>query len=341
MTASFLTLATIGLIHLLAVMSPGPSFLVTARTAVARSRADGIKVALGLGAGSVVWSAAALLGLNLLFREFHWLFVGMKVAGALFLLWIAFQIFRHAEDPVELNEGTKLASARNPVLHGFLTQISNPKVVVFFGSIFVAMLPGAAPGWMVVALIAIVTVNEIAWYSLVSLFFGSSPVRRVYLVAKRWIDRATGAFLGLLGLRLLWRAGDPAQELVGLALGVTRDVAEIVAGRGSRTARLCAIKADIAQNLEGDVTAAALSSRHRISPRYIRKLFAGENLSLSRFVLCQRLTRVHRMLADPCYADRTIADIALAAGFGDVSTFNRQFRRHFGLTPSDVRHGAQ
>jgi len=341
MTASFLTLATIGLIHLLAVMSPGPSFLVTARTAVARSRADGIKVALGLGAGSVVWSAAALLGLNLLFREFHWLFVGMKVAGALFLLWIAFQIFRHAEDPVELNEGTKPASARNPLLQGFLTQISNPKVVVFFGSIFVAMLPGAAPGWMVVALIAIVTVNEIAWYSLVSLFFGSSPVRRVYLVAKRWIDRATGAFLGLLGLRLLWRAGDPAQELVGLALGVTRDVAEIVAGRGSRTARLCAIKADIAQNLEGDVTAAALSSRHRISPRYIRKLFAGENLSLSKFVLCQRLTRVHRMLADPCYADRTIADIALAAGFGDVSTFNRQFRRHFGLTPSDVRHGAQ
>lgn len=341
MTASFLTLATIGLIHLLAVMSPGPSFLVTARTAVARSRADGIKVALGLGAGSVVWSAAALLGLNLLFREFHWLFVGMKVAGALFLLWIAFQIVRHADDPVELNEGAKLASARNPLLHGFLTQISNPKVVVFFGSIFVAMLPGAAPGWMIVALIAIVTVNEIAWYSLVSLFFGSSPVRRVYLVAKRWIDRATGAFLGLLGLRLLWRAGDPAQELVGLALGVTRDVAEIVAGRGSRTARLCAIKADIAQNLEGDVTAAALSSRHRISPRYIRKLFAGENLSLSKFVLCQRLTRVHRMLADPRCADRTIADIALAAGFGDVSTFNRHFRRHFGLTPSDVRHGAQ
>jgi len=61
MTANLLTLATIGLVHLLAVMSPGPSFLITARTAVAQSRTDGIKVALGLGAGSVVWSAAALL----------------------------------------------------------------------------------------------------------------------------------------------------------------------------------------------------------------------------------------------------------------------------------------
>ncbi len=210
MTAHLLTLATIGLVHLLAAMSPGPSFLITARTAVAQSRADGIKVALGLGAGSIVWSAAALLGLNLLFHQFHWLFVGMKVAGALFLLWIAYQIFRHAADPVEMNEAAGDGHGHNPLLRGFLTQISNPKVVVFFGSIFVAMLPSEAPAWMIVALIVIVTMNEIVWYSLVSLFFGSSPVRRGYLAAKRWIDRATGAFLGVLGLRLLWRAGDPA-----------------------------------------------------------------------------------------------------------------------------------
>jgi threonine/homoserine/homoserine lactone efflux protein len=59
---------------------------------------------------------------------------------------------------------------------------------------------------MTMALIVIVTVNEIVWYSLVSLFFGSASVRRLYLVAKRWIDRTTGAFLGLLGLRLLWQA---------------------------------------------------------------------------------------------------------------------------------------
>jgi RhtB (resistance to homoserine/threonine) family protein len=204
------TLATIGFVHLLAVMSPGPSFLVTARTAVARSPADGIKVALGLGAGTIVWSAAALLGLNVLFHQFPWLFIGMKVAGALFLLWIAVQIFRHAADPVAMDEGANDANRQNPLLRGFLVQMSNPKVVVFFGSIFVAMLPGDVPPWMIAALIVMVTLNEIVWYSLVSLFFGSSPVRRFYLIAKRWIDRATGAFLGLLGLRLLARAGDAA-----------------------------------------------------------------------------------------------------------------------------------
>jgi len=210
MAANILTLATIGFIHLLAVMSPGPSFLITARTAVVLSRADGIKVALGLGAGTIVWAAAALLGLNFLFHQFPWLFIGMKVAGGLFLLWIAFQIFRHAADPVEMNEGAGNQDRHNPLLRGFLTQISNPKVVVFFGSVFVAILPSEVPGWMIVALIAIVTTNEIAWYSLVSLLFESSPVRRFYLMAKRWIDRATGALLGFLGLRLLGQAGDAA-----------------------------------------------------------------------------------------------------------------------------------
>jgi RhtB (resistance to homoserine/threonine) family protein len=210
MTANLLTLATIGFVHLLAAMSPGPSFLVTARTAVAQSRVDGIKVALGLGIGTTVWSVAAILGLNFLFHQFPWLFVGMKLAGALFLLWIAYQIFRHAADPVELNERVSSSNGQNALLRGFLIQISNPKVVVFFGSIFVAMLPSEVPTWMVIALIAIVTLNEVVWYSLVSLFFAASPVRRFYLVAKRWIDRATGVFLGALGVRLLWRVGDAA-----------------------------------------------------------------------------------------------------------------------------------
>src|SRR4029450_2790872 len=74
MTANLLILTTIGFVQLLAVMSPGPSFLITARTAIARSRADGVKVALGLGAGTIVWSTAALLGLHFLLRQFHCLF---------------------------------------------------------------------------------------------------------------------------------------------------------------------------------------------------------------------------------------------------------------------------
>lgn len=126
-------------------------------------------------------------------------------------------------------------------------------------------------------------------------------------------------------------------DLIALAIGATRDAADVAVGRGLRAARMRAIKADIAENLHGDVSVDALSARHNISPRYIRKLFEGENTSLSQFVLGERLTRVRRMLTDPRQDGRTIADIALAAGFNDLSTFNREFRRRFGTTPSHVR----
>ena len=203
------TLISIGLVQVVAVISPGPSFLITARTAVARSRFDGVKVALGLGAGTLVWVTATLLGLNIVFRAVPILFLGMKIIGALFLVWIAWQIFRHAKDPIAMDAPDGEAVA-NPFMKGFLTQISNPKVAVFFGSIFVAMLPSDVPLWMIIALIAIVTFNEIWWYTIVALFFGAGPVRRFYIKAKVWIDRVTGLFLGALGLRLLWGARDAA-----------------------------------------------------------------------------------------------------------------------------------
>jgi threonine/homoserine/homoserine lactone efflux protein len=205
-TSDILTLASIGVVQLLAVMSPGPSFLITARTAVAQSRVDGMKVALGLAAGTVLWASATLFGLNALFHAVPLLFMGMKIFGAIFLLYVAWMIFAHAAQPLKVDaDGTRLA---NPFVKGVLTQMSNPKVAVFFGSIFIAMLPAQVPLWMTLALIVIVSFNELWWYMVVALFFGSPPVRRFYLKAKLWIDRTTGLFLGALGVRLLWSARD-------------------------------------------------------------------------------------------------------------------------------------
>jgi AraC-like DNA-binding protein len=65
------------------------------------------------------------------------------------------------------------------------------------------------------------------------------------------------------------------------------------------------------------------------------------NLCVSDFVLMQRLTRAHRMLGDPAFAERSIGAIAYEVGFGDLSYFNRAFRRRFGATPSDVREAAR
>ena len=97
------TLISIGLVQVVAVISPGPSFLITARTAVARSRFDGVKVALGLGAGTLIWVTATLLGLNIVFRAVPILFLGMKIIGALFLVWIALADISPCQDPIAMD----------------------------------------------------------------------------------------------------------------------------------------------------------------------------------------------------------------------------------------------
>jgi AraC-like DNA-binding protein len=82
-----------------------------------------------------------------------------------------------------------------------------------------------------------------------------------------------------------------------------------------------------------------VAMRHGISLRYVRKLFQDEQTTFSDFVLLMRLERSRQLLRSPVRAVSTIASIAHACGFNDLSYFNRTFRRRYGLTPSDFRDG--
>lgn len=132
------------------------------------------------------------------------------------------------------------------------------------------------------------------------------------------------------------------RDLAALTLTATRDAAVLARGRGLRAARLHAIKADVETNLgQSDLTVDAIAARHGISPRYVRVLFATEDMSFTSFVLERRLARVRRALTDPRLANRAISSIAFETGFSDLSYFNRTFRRRYGATPSDVRMAAR
>jgi AraC-like DNA-binding protein len=126
-------------------------------------------------------------------------------------------------------------------------------------------------------------------------------------------------------------------DLVALALGARGDQAEAALG-GAKAARLKALKSDVMSMIGNcDLSSEIIASRHSISSRYVRKLFEQEGTSFTAFVLSERLTRVRRMLRDSRHAHLTIAQLAHACGFNDISYFNRAFRRHFGATPTDVR----
>jgi AraC-like DNA-binding protein len=130
-------------------------------------------------------------------------------------------------------------------------------------------------------------------------------------------------------------------DLAALALGATRETATLAKSRGMRAARLRAVKADILAHLtDRALSLDAVAARHGISSVYVRKLFADDHGTFTDFVLGERLARAHRLLSDPRCHGRTISDIAFACGFGDLSYFNRAFRRRYAVTPSDVRVAA-
>jgi AraC-like DNA-binding protein len=130
-------------------------------------------------------------------------------------------------------------------------------------------------------------------------------------------------------------------DLLALAIGAKGDGAEIARRRSVRAARQQAIKIDILQSLgRPDLSIATVAARQGVTPRYVHMLFEGEGKTFSEFVLSQRLAHAHHMLSDPRMTGRTVAAVAFACGFGDLSYFNRKFRQRFGAAPSDVRSAA-
>jgi threonine/homoserine/homoserine lactone efflux protein len=191
----------LAVVHLLAVASPGPSTVLVVQTA-AVSRRRGLIAAFAMMLGAVAWAAAALYGLQALFAQFAWLYRVFQIAGGLFLIWIAAMIWRHARDP--LPEIATMASGNDGqvFIRALLLQLSNPKIMVFFGSIFLSVLPPDMPAWMQATVLALVAVDEFTWFALLALTFSGDTARAFYRRAKFWLDRIMGGALALLGLRL-------------------------------------------------------------------------------------------------------------------------------------------
>ena len=128
-------------------------------------------------------------------------------------------------------------------------------------------------------------------------------------------------------------------DLVAATLGPTAEAAIIVTDRGVKAARLCAIQAELARRFSDPrFDLDNLSGALGLSRRYVQKLLdEGTGKSFTEHLAGRRLERAFAMLTDPRHRHLPIIDIAFAVGFGDVSHFNRMFRRRFSETPSGAR----
>ncbi len=194
----------------LGTISPGPSFVVVARTAVAKSRSRGVAAAFGMGVGGLIFAGAALLGLQGLLIAVPSLYVALKVVGGIYLCYLSVRIISAARHPIEVlleAERGEVSSARS-FLVGLGTQVSNPKTAIVYASVFAAFLPSGFSPLLGLMVLFAVFVIETGWYSVVAIALSSSRPRRVYLSYKAWVDRVAGTAMGALGIRLLYSAGD-------------------------------------------------------------------------------------------------------------------------------------
>ena len=200
---TFLAFATVALVHLLAAISPGPSFVLSIKTAAAEGFRPAFGLALGFGIGAAMWAFAALVGLSVLFELLPILFTVLKLAGAAFLIWIAILMWRHAPDPMPEMGAQAPRGLASAIRLGVLTMFANPKPAIFFGAVFLGFVP-AETSWSAKAVIvANIFWVEAAWYVLVARVFSLPRARAAYSRAKTWLDRGLGLALGGLGLRLV------------------------------------------------------------------------------------------------------------------------------------------
>ncbi len=136
-------------------------------------------------------------------------------------------------------------------------------------------------------------------------------------------------------------AGGHLLDLIALALGATDDAAGLAKRRGLPVARLRIAKSYIIENSsQRDLSIGIVASHLSVTPRHLQRLFEGEDTTFSEFLLAQRLSRAYHMLTEPRLAQSPIATIAYDVGFGDLSYFNRSFKRLYGAKPRDIKNRA-
>lgn len=182
-----------------ALVSPGPAFLVLIRSSASAGRAMALRTAFGFATGAVIWTVLALIGLTALFALVPWVYTAIKLGGVVYLLWLAFSLWRGASRPIDTAQPQR--RLRGFTL-GLATNLSNPKAVIFIAAIFATIFPAELSLGAKLIIIANHFSLEALFYVATTLMFTTAPVRAAYLRAKAYLDRIAAVALGFLAARM-------------------------------------------------------------------------------------------------------------------------------------------
>jgi threonine efflux protein len=195
-------------VDFLAAVSPGPAFVMVTQMSARHGTRSGLAAVAGLIVACWVWCAVVLSGLTILFQVVPWLYAAIKVAGGAYLAWIGLMHLRGGPAPHgRAGNGAAGLTIAQSFRKGLWVGLTNPKAIVYFGSIFTLFLKPGSPLWLDAAAVGIVTFDCAVWYGFVGVLFSRPAVRRLYDRLQRRVEQVAGAVMLAFGLKLILSKG--------------------------------------------------------------------------------------------------------------------------------------
>lgn len=203
-------LITIALLHWAVLVIPGFNFVLIGQLAAGGSRQAAFAAVAGMTAATLAWATLAVAGVGVVFSAHPSLRLAAQVAGGLYLLYLAVKLWR-AGGPAGTPDGAVMSRSA-AFRTGFTTSALNPKIALFYGSVFATALPAEPPFGLIVAAVLMVFANSVVWHGGLAFLLSSPRVQRAWLRHSRTLNRVSALLVGAYGARLLAAAAQESRS---------------------------------------------------------------------------------------------------------------------------------
>ena len=204
-------LITICLLHFVAQLSPGPDVLLIAKSAASTTRANTLKIILGISVGIVVWVVLTLLGFTVLTQQFPWIQQILMFVGSLFLAKMGWAMLRGGlkllKQKVQIeDEIIEEKKNENYFLLGLFTNLANPKTLIYFSSVFSLALTANAGEYLKTQLAFIIPIQTFVTFALLMMIVSQPKIKDAYQRAGAYIDVLSGSLFLIFAIVLCYEA---------------------------------------------------------------------------------------------------------------------------------------
>ncbi len=202
----FPSIAALFSIQLLGLMSPGPDFAIVVKNSLIYTRKTAILTAIGVSLGVLVHLSYIFLGLGIIIAQTTWLFLLFKYVGASYLIYIGIKGLLAKKQKISYEKNKPQQQDILPLKAlraGFFTNATNPKAMLFFLSIISAFVTPKEPAFIIAIYGVLIFASTLAWFLIVAIFFSNKRLSLFFKNFQYLIERVTGGFLILLGVKIL------------------------------------------------------------------------------------------------------------------------------------------